>query len=42
MAKIEIDHETLNAFVDGELPPQEMARIAALLETEPEMKAYVL
>lgn len=42
MAKIQINHETLNAFVDGELPPQEMARIAALLETEPEMKAYVL
>lgn len=37
-----MDHETLNAFVDGELPPQEMTRIAALLETEPEMKAYVL
>ena len=37
-----MDRETLNAFVDGELPPQEMARIAALLETEPEMKAYVL
>lgn len=42
MAKMETDHEILNAFVDGELPPQEMARIATLLETEPEMKAYVL
>jgi hypothetical protein len=37
-----MDREMLNAFVDGELPPQEMARIAALLETQPEMKAYVL
>jgi len=37
-----MDKQTLNAFVDGELPPPEMARIAALLETEPEMKAYVL
>jgi len=37
-----MDRESLNAFVDGELPPQEMARIATLLETEPEMKAYVL
>jgi hypothetical protein len=37
-----MDREMLNAFVDGELPPQEMARIAALLEGEPEMKAYVL
>jgi hypothetical protein len=36
-----MDHQTLNAFVDGELPPQEMARIAALLETRPDMKAYV-
>jgi hypothetical protein len=36
-----MDRETLNAFVDGELPPQEMARIAALLEIQPEMKAYV-
>ena len=42
MANNEIDRETLNAFVDGELPPQEMARIATLLETEPGMKAYVL
>lgn len=37
-----MDREMLNAFVDGELPPQEMARIATLLETQPEMKAYVL
>jgi len=37
-----MDRETLNAFVDGELPPQEMARIAALLEGQPELKAYVL
>lgn len=37
-----MDRETLNAFVDGELPPQEMARVAALLETQPDLKAYVL
>ncbi|HKU65535.1 MAG TPA: hypothetical protein VJQ06_10800 [Rhizomicrobium sp.] len=37
-----MDHETLDAFVDGELPQQEMARIAALLESQPELKAYVL
>src|SRR6185503_18664425 len=37
-----MDRETLNAFVDGELPPREMARIAALLEGQPELKAYVL
>jgi len=37
-----MDRETLNAFVDGELPPQEMAHIAALLEAQPDMKAYVL
>lgn len=37
-----MDREMLNAFVDGELTPQEMARIATLLETQPEMKAYVL
>ena len=37
-----MDREMLNAFVDGQLPPQEMERIATLLETEPEMKAYVL
>src|SRR5690349_1953582 len=42
MAKSEINPESLNAFVDGELPPEEMARIAALLETQPDMKAYVL
>jgi hypothetical protein len=37
-----MDRETLNAFVDGELTPQEMSRIAALIETQPDMKAYVL
>jgi hypothetical protein len=37
-----MDQESLNAFVDGELSPEEMARIAALLEERPEMKAYVL
>ena len=33
--------ETLNAFVDGELPPKEMERIAALLQTRPELDTYV-
>lgn len=37
-----MDRDMLNDFVDGELPPQEMARVAALLETRPEIKAYVL
>src|SRR5258708_33095523 len=36
-----MDRETLNACVDGELQPEEMARIAALLEAQPDMKAYV-
>ena len=33
--------ETLNAFVDGELPPTEMERIAALLAARPDLEAYV-
>ena len=33
--------ESLNAFVDGELPPKEIERIAALLATRPELEAYV-
>jgi hypothetical protein len=33
--------ESLNAFVDGELPPKEMERIAALLAGRPELAAYV-
>lgn len=36
-----MDKETLNAFVDGELPPKEMERIAALLQTRPDLDAYV-
>jgi len=33
--------ETLIAFVDGELPPTEMERIAALLAARPDLEAYV-
>jgi hypothetical protein len=35
------DRETLDRFVDGELPPAEMTRIAALLVERPELEAYV-
>lgn len=35
------DRETLCAFIDGELAPAETARIAALVEGDPELKAYV-
>jgi hypothetical protein len=34
--------EILNAFVDGELPPAEMERIAALLAARPDLEAYVV
>ncbi|MBN9544760.1 MAG: hypothetical protein J0I19_04755 [Alphaproteobacteria bacterium] len=33
--------ETLSAFIDGELPPKEMERIAALLATRPDLDAWV-
>ena len=36
-----ISKETLSAFVDGELSPDEMDRVAAHLETHPEDHAYV-
>ncbi|MBV9330625.1 MAG: hypothetical protein JOZ55_03630 [Alphaproteobacteria bacterium] len=35
------DKDTLCAFVDGELGPEETSRIASLVEADPEMKAYV-
>jgi hypothetical protein len=38
---MELDHEKLNRFVDGELLPEEMEGIAALLADNPEMDAYV-
>lgn len=38
---MEKSREILNAFVDGELPPEEMKRIASLLQTSPELEAYV-
>jgi hypothetical protein len=38
---MDTSEETLNAFVDGELPPQEMERIALLLTTRPDLEAYV-
>jgi len=34
-------HEILNAFIDGELPPKEMERIAALLAERPDLDAWV-
>jgi hypothetical protein len=36
-----LSNETLAAFVDGELPPEEMRRVAALVATHPEMERYV-
>src|SRR6185503_8754391 len=34
-------HETLSAFIDGELPPKEMERIASLLAARPDLDAWV-
>jgi hypothetical protein len=36
------DQQALDAFVDGELTAQEMERIAAVLETRPDLNRYVL
>jgi hypothetical protein len=41
MMQTDINREILTAFLDGELPPTEMARIAALLATRPELDAWV-
>ena len=38
---MEPDRQTLAAFVDGELPPKEMERIALLLAIRPDLDAYV-
>lgn len=38
---MEPDRETLNAFVDGELPPEQMETIANLLATRPDLDRYV-
>jgi len=38
---MEISKEKLDAYVDGELPPREMERIAAMLATRPDLEAYV-
>lgn len=35
------DIEILTAFLDGELPPEEAARVAALLATRPDLDAWV-
>jgi len=35
------NRETLNAFIDGELPPKEMERISALLASRPDLGEYV-
>ncbi|HEX4176966.1 MAG TPA: hypothetical protein VHY57_00950 [Rhizomicrobium sp.] len=37
----DIGTETLTAFLDGELPPEETARVAALLATRPDLDAWV-
>ncbi len=39
--RMDPDRETLNAFIDGELPPKEMERIAALLERRPDLDRMV-
>lgn len=38
---MEPDRETLNAFVDGELSPEQMEAIANLLATRPDLDLYV-
>lgn len=38
---MEPTRENLSAFIDGELPPKEMERIAALLATRPDLDAWV-
>lgn len=35
------DRKSLEAFVDGELPPDEMRKIALLLESRPDLNQYV-
>ena len=37
----DLNRETLDAYVDGELPPAEMTRVAALIEERPDLRAYV-
>ena len=37
----EVTHETLTAFLDGELPPQEMERITEILTQRPELDRWV-
>jgi hypothetical protein len=36
-----LSKESLSAFMDGELEPQEIARIAALVEQDPALKTFV-
>ena len=38
---MELNREILDRFVDGELQPKQMERVAAMLETHPEWDAYV-
>ena len=37
----EPSHETLSAFIDGELPPKEMEAVAVLLATRPDLDQWV-
>lgn len=42
MADMDVSTQTLDALVDGELPPAEMERVARLLADRPELEAYVV
>src|SRR5579872_7463658 len=39
--QIEIDPDTLSAFLDGELPPIEAERVTAFLARSPDLRAWV-
>lgn len=38
---MELSRETLDRFVDGELPPEEMQRVGEMLASHPDLNAYV-
>ena len=39
--EMELNREILSSFIDGELAPREMERVAELLANRPELDAYV-